>query len=234
MDMADQFNKLIENALKKKIALLMMISLACLVTRGQMIKDRDGNEYHTVTIGSQQWMVENLKVNHYKNGDTIPELTEQKEWSDSKTGARCDYKGNSINALFFGHLYNGFAALDKRSICPEGWHVPTDSEWTVLIEFLGEGKAGGRMQATKIGIYPNTDSSNSSGFTSLAAGFRLGGPNIRTDRSYGHIADAAMYWTSTKSSETNVWVRRIIYDHQAVQRLHSPLKSGLSVRCIRN
>jgi hypothetical protein len=93
------------------------------------VTDFDGNIYKTITIGNQTWMAENLKVLHYRNGDTIPNITNATQWSKRINGAYCDYDNNPSKGAPYGKLYNWLALVDTRNICPIGWHVPTDAEW---------------------------------------------------------------------------------------------------------
>jgi len=95
------------------------------------IKDIDGNEYKTITIGTQTWMAENLRVTHYRNGDPIPNVKDANAWSKQTAGAYCYFRNTNKpdSIATFGYLYNGYCFLDPRSLAPEGWHIPTDQEW---------------------------------------------------------------------------------------------------------
>ena len=96
------------------------------------VTDIDSNTYQTVKIGNQWWMTENLKVTHYRNGNAIPNVTDDSAWSSLTTGAYCIYNHDESNATTYGRLYNCYAVTDSRNIAPAGWHVPTDAEWTTL------------------------------------------------------------------------------------------------------
>ena len=151
------------------------------------VTDYDGNTYKTVKIGKQIWMAENLNVSHYRNGDIIPEVKNPDEWSKLTTGAWCYYENDSENGKTYGKLYNWFAVNDPRGLAPEGWHIPTDAEWTHLTEYLG-GKeiektyqgiyyweiadVGGKLKATTLWKSPNEGATNSSGFTAFPGGYR--------------------------------------------------------------
>jgi uncharacterized protein (TIGR02145 family) len=100
------------------------------------VTDIDGNNYKTVQIGTQNWMAENLKVTHYQNGDPIANVTDTNQWTNLNTGAWIHYSNNSANDCSEGKLYNFFAVTDLRKICPQGWHIPTDTEWFELIQFI--------------------------------------------------------------------------------------------------
>ena len=107
------------------------------------VTDIDGNVYHTVTIGTQVWMIENLKVTRYRNGDPIVNVIEATKWDTLTTGAWSYYINDPQYNDPYGKLYNGFAVTDSRKICPKGWHVPNDGEWTALDAYIGAGSAGG-------------------------------------------------------------------------------------------
>jgi uncharacterized protein (TIGR02145 family) len=114
----------------------------CGVPCGGTVTDYDGNFYRTVRIGDQCWMMDNLKVTHYRNGDPIPNVTDAGEWNNLSTGAYCDYNNDPANADAYGRLYNFCAVYDSRNIAPEGWHVATDEEWQTLVDFLGGDDVG--------------------------------------------------------------------------------------------
>lgn len=104
----------------------------------EIVTDIDGNIYHTVKIGDQVWMAENLKTTKYRNGDPIPNVTDNEAWGDLNSGAYCCYNNDSSTYKgIYGALYNWFAVTDIRNIVPKGRHVPTDQEWGILIDFLG-------------------------------------------------------------------------------------------------
>jgi uncharacterized protein (TIGR02145 family) len=139
------------------------------------VTDFDGNIYHTVTIGTQVWLVENLMVTHYRNGDAIPNVTGNTQWEAATTGAYCNYDNSAMNGTTYGRLYNWYAVNDSRKIAPAGWHIPSDAEYTVLSTFLGGVYvAGGKLKekGTTHWKSPNTDATNVSGFTALPAGLR--------------------------------------------------------------
>lgn len=140
------------------------------------VKDIDGNQYQTVKIGSQVWMKENLKVTRYRNGDPIPRVTVNSEWVDLATGAYCAcYNDEGTTAFTYGYLYNWYAVDDRRNLAPAGWHVPTDAEWQILMDYLGgEILAGGKLKETGTSHWasPNTGATNESGFTARPGGIR--------------------------------------------------------------
>ncbi len=130
--------------------------------------DADGNVYSSVTIGRQIWLVENLKTTKYLNGDPILSNLRGSDWTNTASGAY------QISSDIYGNLYNAYAVIDGRQICPAGWHVPSASEWDELLTYLGgEENAGGPMKesGTSHWLDPNEGATNESGFTALPAGF---------------------------------------------------------------
>jgi len=110
--------------------------------------DYDGNAYPTFTIGTQTWMAENLRLTHYRNGEAIPKVTDNAAWAALTTGAYCWYNNDQTTNARYGVLYNWYTASDSRGLCPQGWHVPTDAEWTTLTTYLcGMSVAGGKMKS---------------------------------------------------------------------------------------
>jgi uncharacterized protein (TIGR02145 family) len=135
--------------------------------------DIDGNEYHTVIIGGQEWMVENLRVTPYRNGDPIPNVSDTTSWRALTTGAYCSYDNDPSCSAMYGNLYNWYAVNDFRQIAPEGWHVPTYEEWIVLETHLGgDTIAGGKLKesGTEHWRAPNVGGTNESGFSALPGG----------------------------------------------------------------
>ncbi|NOZ08942.1 MAG: PEGA domain-containing protein, partial [FCB group bacterium] len=150
--------------------------------------DIDGNSYKTITIGKQEWMAENLKVTHYRNGDPIPTGFSNSEWANLSTGACAVYNNYPSNAGTYGNLYNRYAVDDDRGVCPDGWHVPTDTEWMELEMTLGmtyeeahntgwrgtnEGsQLAGNAELCTDGDLVNNEEFGSSGFTAHPGGYR--------------------------------------------------------------
>lgn len=209
-------------------------------TENITLQDIDGNIYKTVTIGTQVWMAENLKVTRYRNGDSIsfyngyeygwPAISNQK-------GACCDYLNLPENSLIYGKLYNWNAVNDSRNIAPVGWHVPSEAEWKILSTFLGEDSiCGGKMKATgtienATGLWksPNAEASNSSGFTALPAGSCNGDFGF-----YMQLGNWAYYWSSTSMNNKEAMCYFLSF-HQGNMLINPNTKnSACSVRCIRN
>jgi uncharacterized protein (TIGR02145 family) len=155
-------------------------------------------------------MSENLRVTEYRDGTTIPDETSGTTWSTLATGARTDYTGatgipsGQTYVSTYGYLYNWFAVNDAKGLCPLGWHVPTDAEWTTLTNFLGGlSVAGGKMKSTGTTLWntPNTGADNSSGFSALPGGYR------NQIGSFVGIRLVAIIWSATELGSNNAWYR---------------------------
>jgi uncharacterized protein (TIGR02145 family) len=191
--------------------------------------------YKTLQIGSQCWMRENLSSTHYKNGDPIPNVTADADWYALQSGAYCNYDNDENNGIIYGLLYNGYAMIDSRCLCPAGWHVPSNSEdWQVLIDYYGgvEGLVGGYLKATGDSwASPNTGADNRSGFTGLP-----GGARFDWNGSYHYIYYDGYWWTSTQQPGMPVaYVNRALYyDHNWFPTEVRPVMNGCSIRCIKD
>jgi uncharacterized protein (TIGR02145 family) len=198
---------------------------------GITITDIDGNIYHTVTIGTQVWMVENLKTTKYYDGTTIPLVTDGTIWANDTTPAYCWY--NNDEGTFkntYGALYNWYA-VNTGKLCPAGWHVPTDAEWSTLITFLGDSTvAGGKLKeaGTAHWVSPNTGATNSSGFKALPGGSHYTNGSFYLNGKYG------WYWSSTESSSTDAWHEYMQYNTSLSYRTAGSKIIGFSVRCVKN
>lgn len=197
------------------------------------VKDIDGNIYNTVTIGTQVWMVENLKVTHYQNGDEIPNIADGIEWINLSSGAYCFHSNSSNNDEIYGKLYNWYAVNDTRKIAPKGWHVATDDEWTILLDHLGgEDIAGGKLKETGTNhwITPNTGATNESGFTALPGSVR----SYTAEGAFSELGVNCDFWSATEYNVTNAWLRYLRYNNKNVGRSYSDKKTGASVRCVKD
>lgn len=194
--------------------------------------DIDGNVYKTVTLGSQVWMAENLKVTHYRNGDVIPNVTDSSEWAGLTTGAYCEYDNDITNVANYGRLYNWYAVDDSRGLAPEGWHVPSDAEWQTLVDFLGgDDVAGGKMKEvdTTHWISPNIGATNESGFSALPGGYRY------NYGEYNHIGTNADFWSTTESFSSDYIYFRFIRNNTPDIFIFDVRKPyGFSIRCVKD
>ena len=207
--------------------------------------DIDGNVYKTVKIGKQVWMVENLKVTHYRNGDAIPNVKDGTKWSKLSTGAYCVYDNKSSNADTYGNLYNWFAVSDPRGLAPEGWHVPSDEEMKELEMTLGNSEAvvndtgyrgtnegsklSGRRDLWDSGALENNAQFGTSGFDLLPDGYRYG-----FSGNFGGMGQSCYFWSFSESSSKNAWRRGLSYSGAQFNRDDSDKKGGYSVRCVKD
>ncbi|MBL7903915.1 MAG: fibrobacter succinogenes major paralogous domain-containing protein [Bacteroidales bacterium] len=193
--------------------------------------DIDGNAYPTTSIGNQVWMAENLRVTKYRNGDPIPNVTGNTAWEALTSGAWCWYDNNQVANSKYGALYNWYAVTDSRGLCPEGWRTPTDEEWTTFITMLGGANvAGGKLKATSpLWIAPNTDATNSTGFSALPGGER------RPWGAFNSKNESGNFWSSAEITATTVWYRLVGYNIGDILRYSSEGKTaGYSVRCLKD
>lgn len=212
-------------------------------TPSDTLVDIDGNVYHTIKIGTQMWMVENLNVTHYRNGDTIPNVKSSIEWSELSIGAYCNFDNDPNIAKTYGKLYNFYAVQDERNIAPKGWHIPTNSEWNILVKFLDNTVDTTMMGnvGTDIGSklkeagsehwsIPN-EANNSSGFTALPGGSR------RSDGSFGKSGNFGHWWCNTEDSPFGLTSGRCIdlyYKSKNLARGNGGKNIGFSLRCIKD
>ncbi|MFZ4398529.1 MAG: LamG-like jellyroll fold domain-containing protein [Bacteroidales bacterium] len=191
------------------------------------VYDIDGNGYDTVNIGTQTWLKQNLKTTHYRNGNAIPNVTDNTVWSNLTTGAYCNFDNDSTNSITYGKLYNYFAVSDNRNLCPTGWHVNSENELNTLINYLGgNGIAGGKLKETGFLHWPspNNGATNESGFTALGGGNRHGNGYFYSINSDGNwwISNSNGLNSSLSSCCNNITIGSRVY------------QSGVSVRCIKD
>ncbi len=200
-----------------------------------IVSDIDGNTYKTVQIGTQVWMAENLKIAKYNDGTMIPNITDDNLWSNLTSGAWVYCNNDASNNSKYGKLYNWYAVSpttnENKNLCPRGWHVPTNAEWTVLIDYLGGASvAGGKMKeaGTKNWKTPNRDATNTSLFTGLPGGYRYSNGN------YSDIGDGGDWWSSTEGNTDDAWYRTLYGTNGVAYRDGGYKRNGLSVRCLRD
>ena len=185
-------------------------------------------------IGNQIWTTKNLDVATYRNGDAIPQVQDAAAWNILTTGAWCYYENNSANGTTYGKLYNWYAVNDSRGLAPTGYHIPTSAEWSTLTTYLGGMQiAGGKMKesGTSHWISPNTDATNSSGFTGLPGGYRNESSGI-----FGGIGTIGWWWTSGGVGNNKAWDVKLRNDEGEVSGYGNgaPIRFGMSVRCIKD
>ena len=205
------------------------------LTYGTMT-DQEGNVYKTIVIGTQEWMAENLNTSIYRNGDAIPTNLDNAAWQNTTSGAWAYYNNDASYACPYGKLYNWYTCVDARQLCPTGWHVPTDAEWTILTDYLGgQDVAGGKMKttgnfeaATGLWLSPNAEATNSSGFSGAPGGFRY------YDGGYYFIGNLGYLWCSSEVDTYFAWFRGLDYSDAAAIRGNVNKQVGFSVRCLRD
>jgi uncharacterized protein (TIGR02145 family) len=200
------------------------------------VTDIEGNVYKTVRIGNQIWMAENLRVSRYRNGDLIPNEKNDYYWKFLDSGAWCNYENLPENDFKYGKLYNWYAVDEKRGLAPNGWHIPSDEEWQILIDYLGGAEiAGGKLKekGTLNWEIPNKDTTNESGFSALPGGTRY----TYTD-SFVSFGDSGSWWSSTElKMDTfclNAWERSLLSYASNINRENVDKAKGNSIRCVKN
>lgn len=195
-----------------------------------VVKDIDGNSYKTIKVGEQIWMAENLKTTRYNDGTDIPLITGNDDWSVLESPGYCWYNNDSLlYAGGFGGLYNWYS-VETAKLCPPGWYVPDDEDWTILVNYLGgESVAGGKLKevGTRHWHSPNTDASNESGFTARAGGQR------NSEGVFEYVGQYGVWWSSTQTDLHTAWTRGISHGGMTIGRGFSDKKTGRSVRCVR-
>jgi uncharacterized protein (TIGR02145 family) len=212
------------------------------------IKDVDGNVYTSVTIGTQVWLVENLKVTKYRDGSAIPNVTDGGQWSSLTSGAFCNFENSTSNGNTYGRLYNWYA-VKTGNLCPTGWHVPTHDEWITLRNYLiangynYDGSMTGDNTAkslssttlwkssTSTGAVGNTDFPayrNKSGFTALPGGYRYFGSEFNELSEYGY------WWTSSEAPQSDGYYWMWSYNMRSTAFNHTNPRGGFSVRCVKD
>ena len=202
------------------------------------ITDADGNVYTSVTIGTQEWMTENLRTTKYSDGTAIPNVIGNTDWENLSTGAWCHYDNYSQYDTVYGKLYNWYA-VETGKLCPTGWHVPTDAEWTVLTDYLiANGHSGAEGKALKStfscfycipsGWDYDGNGTDDYGWNGLPCGSRL------SSGVFYIIGESGLWWSSSQINSSNAWSRYLNYYHDIVYRSHRYKKDGFSVRCLRD
>jgi uncharacterized protein (TIGR02145 family) len=193
------------------------------------VSDIDGNTYNSVSIGSQIWMKENLKTTRFRNGTSIPNVLNDNDWNALAAEAYCWYNNEVSFKSEYGALYDWYA-VQTQQICPTGWHVPSDQEWTTLIDFLGGlDVAGEKLKETDTEHWwsPNP-ASNETGFTALPGGYRNWSGIFLGMGEYGS------WWTTTLSGATDAYHWDMYSNASIVYKNIDARHLGFSVRCIRD
>ena len=226
---------------KFRLIILLVVIGSPSITCGQQAP-----KIESVKIGSQEWMIRNLDVSKFRNGDLVPEAKTRAEWEEAnydKKPAWCYNSNDPANGSIYGKLYNWFAVSDPRGLAPKGWHIPSDSEWTTLTNYLGgKDKAGLSLKSTSGWDEAEPDNSdqsqkmkdgngnNHSGFAGLPGG-AAGGES-------GGVGESGTWWSSSTNNRANMtdasWVIGLINSDGKVYRSSSNIGSGYSVRCLKD
>lgn len=193
----------------------------------ETVADIEGNTYKTIQIGTQTWMAENLRTQKFKDGTDIEYIAEAASWKALETSA---YSWYYTDTIVSGALYNWYA-VNTGDLCPDGWSVPTDADWTELTDYLGGAATVGealKESGSRHWLESNENNTNASGFTALPGGYRtlFGG--------FGNIGNTGYWWTSTENVTGTAFYRSMYFSYSNVDRGSSNVKSGFSVRCIKN
>jgi uncharacterized protein (TIGR02145 family) len=207
----------------KKTILLFLVMIMSSVINAQ-----------TVTIGNQVWMRNNLNVDKFRNGDPIPEAKTDEEWrkaGENKQPAWCNYSNDPALGIKYGKLYNWFAVNDPRGLAPEGYHIPSDAEWTSLTDYLGGKLVAGKTMKSTNSWNVGTSGTNNSGFSGLPGGRR------NYDGRFEFNGISGEWWSSTPNdmfSKVSAWYRTLSYGSSSVSIASNDKKGGVSVRCIKD
>lgn len=226
------------NAIQKPATGLMIWCIDCdemQVYNGNMWINMSGmagalNSSSGIRICYHNWMYKNLAVRTYRNGDTIPVVTDPVVWANLTTGAMCWYNNDSsaYNSSY-GALYNWYAVNDPRGLAPAGWHIPKNIEWNILSNCLGgDSIAGGKMKDLLLWSTPNTGASNTSGFSALPAGMRTGNGN------FVNINNNAYWWGREQNNTSTSMYRFLFYQNRILSNTTISKNAGLSIRCLKD
>ncbi len=210
-------------------------------SKGPSLSDIDGNTYESVIIDGQTWMADNLRVTHYRNGDSISTNIADSEWHSFASGAYTTYGDNESHATTYGYLYNWNAVNDTRGLAPEGWHIPTDGEWKKLEAYMGlntselnstewrgsELQLGDALKSTW-GWYLNGEGNNKSGMSALPGGFRY------SYHGYFSLGESCYFWTDTQYNSGYAYYRKLDYSSSAIERDYYLKSTGYSIRCVKD
>jgi uncharacterized protein (TIGR02145 family) len=212
----------------KEKYLIMLVSLLFMkfIVVAQ-ITDKEGHNYTTKQIGKQVWVVENLDVSHFRNGEPIMEAESPEEWTRAGNEGRaawCYYKSDIDSGKIYHRLYNWFAVNDPRGLAPDGWHVPSILDWTILTNsFGGLDLAGAKMKSATA-----WDGTDESGITFLPGGYR------NTLSEFNHAGKIGSWWSSTEASNSEAWSFSLGRGTPVVSKSFDSKRVGLSVRCLKD
>jgi len=212
------------------ICSLSLLAIAGCKKSNDDIADGDGNVYTSIVIGTQEWLLENLKTTKLNDGTAIHHVPGISEWAAATNASYCWYNNDVANKEDYGALYN-WKTVSSGKLCPKGWRVPGDEDWTVLINYLG-GEEGAAYKIKETGtdhwLGTNALVTNSSGFTALPGGYRDYSGQFDRQGSIGY------WWTSTEENPGNAWCRSVFENYDEVYGSWTNKNFGYSVRCIKD
>jgi uncharacterized protein (TIGR02145 family) len=214
-----------------KLKLFVLCLFAGLVVACNTETGKEVGGLKAVTIGSQTWTAENLNVATFRNGDAIMETKTQEEWvkaGESSQPAWCYFNNDPANGAKYGKLYNWYAVADPRGLAPEGWHTPSDDEWTQLSNAIGGDIKAGTILKSKTGWKGNRNGTDQVGFNVVGAGGRGGTSTFNGETS------VAVFWSTTSKSRSIAWYRVIHATKTGMYREMDDKMSGFSVRCVKD
>ena len=207
----------------------------------------NGVIYNTIQIGDQCWFKENLRTTKYNDGTSITNITNNSTWTSTTSGAYCCYDNNPSNCDTYGALYNWYA-VNTGKLCPSGWHVPSDAEWTTLTNYLSANStywcgsdssyiakslasttSWNSTSTTTCAVGNNLSANNSTGFSALPGGYRR-----LSDGSFSTLSRGGHWWSSTEHDASRAWYRYLYYSNANVNRGNLNKIYGYSVRCLRD
>lgn len=232
----DLYKVLIMRAIKFLTVISILIFSSCSsdyssqsLSNGTSLRNIKPILANQVQIGNQIWMTKNLNVSKYRNGDPIPQVQDPNQFTAMTTGAWCYYGNNPANGDLHGKLYNFYAVKDPRGLAPEGWHIASNQEWSILINFLGI-EAKQKLCAPLMWPWGVSPITNSSGFSCLPSGGRF-----FDDESIDYyLGEESYIWTSTINTDYSAIYRYISTPNLIESPESLILSSGLSVRCVKN
>jgi uncharacterized protein (TIGR02145 family) len=189
----------------------------------------DGHAYTTVLIGTQCWFKENLRNDNYRDGTAIPGNLTASAWSTTTSGAQADYLQYGAYLADYGRLYNWYAVANPAGLCPSGWHVPTDTEWTALETQLGGSPVAGAEMKVSWSNSPSWDGTNSSGFSALP-----GGSRTHDNGAFDNLRSHGFWWSSSPDGLSGGWYRILVSANSSVIRYNWNARAGFSVRCLQD
>jgi len=191
------------------------------------VMDVDGNSYTVVNIGPMCWLKENLKTTKFNDGTPIQNISENSDWQNTTVAAWANFDNDESNVQTYGRLYNGYALSNNRQLCPTGWRVPTIQELQDLANFAGGDYASGNLKTITLWDAPNTDATNSSGFSAVPAGTRQSSGSFQA-------LGGETFFGSSALKDSKFYSKSIFANQERVYTALPELNTGVSCRCIKD